>query len=560
MYENIWNCEAYACYLKDEEALSKSTSGGAFFAFAENIIKKGGVVFGAAFQENFEVRHIGVQTLEDLEQLRKSKYVQSRIADTYKKAQLFLEDGRTVLFSGTPCQIAGLKAFLGKEYDTLLTVDLICHGVPNHRLLKEHIEHLEDTLGSLKEISFRDKHNGWGNASVGYQLENQKKVVRCYEDAYFYGFDRYYTLRPSCYECQYRKMKSGADITIGDYWGIQKEHPDFTNDNKGISGIIIKSPKGAQLFEECKDKFIYRDSTVRKIANYNIWISGTPGKKLGRKIFFEKWLNGEKNLSNIYQYIEKERKPVNLGVIGGYSSRSGINYLHSYDPSVSLRWHITNSGICSMVSDNCTDIDISDIDISNDYRRESIENDIKKKLDATLSESPCPQYIVIDFLEERFPLLFLKNNSMITESEAYKEIQDQVTIDLERRITMSDLPIEYWQKCCDHFIKMLKEHYAPEQIILNRLYMVENHGHEGPERPFEHLQEIRLINKKLKYYYDYFIANMPGIHVIDVIDPINDFCFEEFVYGCEPVYYNRMSLCKIRDKLIEIVEDESSWN
>lgn len=560
MYQNIWDCKAYACYLKNEAALLKSTSGGAFFAFAEYIINNGGIVFGAAFQKNFEVRHIGVETLEDLEKLQKSKYVQSRIANTYKETQIFLENGRTVLFSGTPCQIAGLKAFLGKEYDTLLTVDLICHGVPNYRMLKEHISHLESTQGSLKEIYFRDKQNGWGNVSVGYQLENEKKVVKCYEDAYFYGFDHYYFLRPSCYECQYRKMKSGADITIGDYWGIQKEHPDFSNNNKGISCVIIKSHKGAQLFQNCRDKFIYCESTVRKIANYNVGIISTPGKKLTRKIFYEKWLNGEKTLCTIYQYIEKEKKPLELGVIGSYSLRAGINFLRSYDPRVSIQWHITNSGICSMTSDNNSDIDISDIDVSNDYRRQSIENDIEKRLISKLSETASLKYIVIDFLEERFPLLFLKNNSIITESEAYKEIQDQVTINLERRVTMLELPIEYWQKCCDRFIKILKKYYRPEQIILNRLYMVENHGHEEPEYPFENLREIRRINKKLKHYYDYFSANMPGIHVINVIDPTEDFCFEYSTYGCEPVYHSRMSLCKIRDKMIEIIEDESSWN
>ncbi len=561
MNENIWNCETYACYLKDETALLKSTSGGAFFAFAKNIIKKGGIVFGAAFQENFEVRHMSAETLEELEQLRKSKYVQSRIADTYKEAQSFLENGRIVLFSGTPCQIAGLKTFLGKDYDRLLTIDLICHGVPSHRLLKEHIEQLENTLGPLKEMYFRDKQNGWGNASVGYQLaEGEKKVVRCYEDAYFYGFDHYYTLRPSCYECQYRKMKSGADITIGDYWGIQKEHPDFTNDNKGISCVIIKSNKGSQLFQNCKDQFVYCHSTVRKVTNYNIWVVGTPGKKIGRKIFYEKWLRGEKKLSDIYQYIEKERKPVNMGIIGGYSSRAGVTVLRSYDPRVKLQWHITNSGICSMISDNNVDMDISNINVSNDYRYQSIENDIKKRLESKLSEKPSPQYIVVDFLEERFPLLFLKNNSVITESEAYGEIRDQVTIDLEKRMTIQELSMEYWKECCDRFIKILKKHYSPGQIILNRLYMVENHGQEGPEHPFENLQEIRCINKKLERYYDYFSANMPGIHVIDEIDPTSDFCIEGYLYGCEPVYYNRMTLCKIRDKMIEIMEDTSSWS
>lgn len=556
MYQNIFDCQAYACYLKDEEALSRSTSGGAFFAFAENVIKSGGVVFGAAFQKDFEVRHMGVETMADLEQLRKSKYVQSRIADTYTQARSFLEEGRTVLFSGTPCQIAGLKSFLGKDYDTLLTVDLICHGVPSNQLLKEHIEHLEAEYGPLTEMQFRDKQNGWGNVSVSYQLKDEKKVVKCYEDAYFYGFDHFYFLRPSCYECQYRKMRSGADITIGDYWGIQKEHPDFMNDNQGISCIIIKSQRGLQLFEDCRDQFVYCESTVRKIANVNTWVRGTPGIKLARKIFYEHWLKGEKDLTSIYQYIEKGRNPIEFGVIGSYSLRQGIYFLRSYDPRVTMQWHITNSGICSMTSVKRGSIDISDIDVSNDYKRQSIENDVEKKLVSKLSDVPAPKYIVIDFLEERFPLLFLKNNSVITDSEAYQEIRDQVSLDVEKSVPVLELPMDDWRKCCDQFIKILGEWYQPGQIILNCSYLVENYGWEGPEHPFENLQEIRQINERLKYYYDYFSDNMPGVHVIDVVNPERDFCFQDSAYGCEPVYYNRMLLCRIRDKMIEIVEDE----
>ncbi len=561
MYHNIYDCRAYACYLKDREALTQSTSGGAFFAFAEYVINLGGVVFGAAFQKNFEVWHMGAETMEDLEDLRKSKYVQSRIGDTYVQARSFLEKGRTVLFSGTPCQIAGLKSYLGKDYDTLLTVDLICHGVPSSQLLQEHIERMENQYGSLKEIQFRDKQNGWDNVSVSYQLENKKVVVGYKEDAYYYGFNHYYFLRPSCYVCQYRKMKSGADITIGDYWNIKKEHPGFTNDNKGISCIIVKSHKGFQLFQNCRNKLVYCESTVQKIAKYNIWVTSTLGKNLPRKSFYEWYLKGEKDLRTIYQHIEKRIDTIKLGIMGSYSLRTAINFWRSYDPwGVKIQWHITNSGICSMLSENKCDIDISTLKISNDYRRQSIENDFKKNLAAKLSGIPDPKYIVVDFLEERFPLLFLKNSTVITDSEAYKEIQDQISINSEKHVTMLDLPLDYWMKCCDQFIDSVSRWYRPEQIILNLSYLVENYGWEGPEHPFENLDEIRQVNKKLKYYYDYFTSHMPGIHVIDVIDPRKDFCFQGSTYGCAPIYYNRTSLYRIRDKMIEIVEDGQSWN
>ncbi len=560
MFDNIFDCIAYACYLKDDEALSQSTSGGAFYAFAQYVINLGGVVFGAAFLKDFEVCHICAKTLEDLKKLQKSKYVQSRIGDTYVQARTFLEQGQIVLFSGTPCQIAGLKSFLGKEYENLLTVDLICHGVPSNQLLKEYIKQLEKDYGTLSEIQFRDKANGWGNVSVSYQLQTEKKVIRYYDDAYYYGFGQYYFLRPSCYECQFRKMRSGADITVGDYWGIRKEHPDFVNDNKGISCIIIKSEKGLRLFRKCRKQLVYCRSTVRQIANHNLVIS-TPGRRRSRKIFFDRWLNGEKDLRRIYQDIEKKGTPLKLGVIGSYSLRTVINFLCYYDPKgFKMQWHITNSGICSMVSENKTDIDVSAIHVSNDYRRQSIQNDTQKALIPKLQEVPMPYYIVIDFLEERFPLLFLKDNSIITDSEAYKEIQNQISVELERQVTMPELSVQYWEECCRYFMDLLKKWYKPEQIILNRSYLVENYGYEAPEHPFENLQEIRQINKKLKHYYDYFSANMPGIHEIDMINPEKDFCFQGNVYGCKPVYYNRKSLCQIRDKMLEIMEDKQQWN
>lgn len=159
-------------------------------------------------------------------------------------------------------------------------------------------------------------------------------------------------------------------------------------------------------------------------------------------------------------------------------------------------------------------------------------------------------------MEERFPLLFLDDQSIITESEAYKEIQNQLSMDVKERVTMEQLSEEYWQKCCDSFIAMLQKNYKPEQIILNCLYLAENYGQEEPEHPFENRGHLRLLNQKLRTYYDYFVKHFPGIHVIDEVDPAVDFCYEYSEHGCEPVYYNRNTMCNIREKMKMIVEDE----
>lgn len=258
--------KVYAAKNLDEEIRRQSSSGGVFTLLAEQVIQEGGVVFGARFDENWEVKHDFTETIESLAPFRGSKYVQSRIEDNYKKAEEFLKQGRKVLFSGTPCQIAGLKCFLRKEYDNLLTVDFVCHGVPSpgvwRQYLKETVARMCDKNSvstdpismentHIESISFRDKSSGWKKYSFTLNLSTMsrsgvKNTVSLCEvfpkNIFMKGFLADLYLRPSCYACTAKCGKSGSDITIGDLWGAPSIIGN-DDDDKGTSLILMNTDK-----------------------------------------------------------------------------------------------------------------------------------------------------------------------------------------------------------------------------------------------------------------------------------------------------------------------------
>ena len=261
----------YAAKNKNEKVRMQSSSGGIFTLLAEHVISEGGVVFGARFDEKWEVVHDYSETIEGLTAFRGKKYVQSRIENTYKKTELFLKQGRKVLFTGTPCQIAGLNHYLAKKYDNLLTVDVACHGVPSPGVWKKYLEGMiknpnggtgeNSVLSSLNEkpvitgISFRDKSNGWRKFSFVVKTLSSKSSQNAVflsetldKNIFMRGFLKNLYLRPVCYACACKSNKSGADITIADYWGISRYYPEF-NDNKGVSLVLCNSPKGVAIFQ-----------------------------------------------------------------------------------------------------------------------------------------------------------------------------------------------------------------------------------------------------------------------------------------------------------------------
>ena len=261
--------KSYAAYLKDGRKLAESTSGGVFAGIAEQVIEAGGVVFGAAYDENLYVRQTAADTVEGLGALKGSKYVESDTGDTFFRTKELLEAGRTVFYSGTPCQIAGLKAYLGREYDNLLTADLICHGVPSRKLFKKYLEWQgKKTGGKIIYVGFRDKDIGGWSCGGKVKTKTKTKTMNGFTDPYYASFLRCETYRESCYQCPYSSMNRPGDITIGDFWGAENYYPDIDK-TKGVSCIIVNTAKGRCFFDLAKERFYLRSTPLKNIQSQN---------------------------------------------------------------------------------------------------------------------------------------------------------------------------------------------------------------------------------------------------------------------------------------------------
>ena len=215
------------------------------------MLQDGGFVCGAVFDERFHVRHIVSDKQEDLSRMMGSKYAQSDMGHCYREIKEKLRAGKKVLFSGCPCQVAGLRAYLGKNDANLLLVELICHGIPSDQMLQAYIGMREKQYGAkLKRLEFRNKAKGWHNSSVRMEFENGKIYAEPMTiDAFMQGYFRGISLKESCFSCPFRSFASGSDFTIGDFWGAEIETPDI-DDNKGLSAVISNSQKGTAFLEK----------------------------------------------------------------------------------------------------------------------------------------------------------------------------------------------------------------------------------------------------------------------------------------------------------------------
>ncbi len=258
---NTADPECYAAQA-DDKIRAVSSSGGVFTPLAEAIIDRGGVVCGAAFREDWTVHHIIVDNKADIAKLRGSKYVQSEIGDCFKRVKGLLREGKWVLFSGTPCHVAGLYTYLGKEYDTLVTVDIFCHGAPSPGVWKRYLRENYEP-GTIANVNFRDKSAiGWSCSHVAITLKNGKKDV---SNNYTKWFHNSTILRPACQKCDYSKIPRPADISLGDFWGISSIRTGL-NDGQGLSNVLINSEKGKRLYEGIK---LTKSLTINLPDSYN---------------------------------------------------------------------------------------------------------------------------------------------------------------------------------------------------------------------------------------------------------------------------------------------------
>lgn len=317
---NSFEKKVYACWLKNSKKRRESTSGGAFSAIAEIFLRQNGIVYGAAYKDDLSVEHTYITEIDKLKSLMGSKYVQSNIGLSYRAVKKELSKGKKICFSGTPCQVAGLYAYLGKRYEEqLLTIDLVCHGVPSPMIYREYLEYIENKKGKkVKKISFRDKKWSWFNFNVRIQFEDGTVVNEVSQHNQFMrGFLNEWFLRPSCHSCEFANVDRISDITLADFWWYKSKGKEDVDTDEGISMVMINSEVGEKIFNQIENMFMF-ESDVETAAKSNRALREpfppNPNRNQFWTDFYEKGFDGvidtymlpeHLNRSNTSRYIDR---------------------------------------------------------------------------------------------------------------------------------------------------------------------------------------------------------------------------------------------------------------
>lgn len=290
--ENVLS--AYAGYVNDDIVRLNSSSGGLFTPLAEYILSRNGVIYGAAFDSKQHLQHIRVDSEENLYLLRGSKYVQSDINSTYVKAKNDLDNGKAILFTGTACQIAGLKQYLRKDYNNLFTVDVLCHGVPSPKVWEKYLEeHKKKAGSSVQQTFFRRKNYGWKRFAVELKFSNSTAYLKEFrEDSFMKLFLGNICLRPSCHDCKFKALERNSDLTIGDAWGINQVMPEF-DDDKGTSVILVHTEKGKELLDSIRDRLVIKQGDVNVMLPSSADSRKSVKEPASRREFFEQINDGK---------------------------------------------------------------------------------------------------------------------------------------------------------------------------------------------------------------------------------------------------------------------------
>jgi coenzyme F420-reducing hydrogenase beta subunit len=250
----------YAVKHKQKDVIAASRSGGVFTALSDFVLENKGVIYGCVLNTTFNAVHTRAESAKDRDLMRGSKYTQSQMKDVFKKVENDLLAGRKVLFSGTPCQVAGLKLFLRNTYDNLLCVDLVCHGVPSPKVWSAYLHWLEEKKHSkVSKVDFRNKRDfGWRSHIETISFENKEILNSTVFSSLFYTHN---ILRPSCYECPFKSTKRPGDISIADYWLIENAAPEF-DDNLGTSLVLINNKRGMEIFGVIKSDLLYKETRL----------------------------------------------------------------------------------------------------------------------------------------------------------------------------------------------------------------------------------------------------------------------------------------------------------
>lgn len=283
--ENSSLNKCYVGYSKNEEEKMKASSGAIFSLVANYILDNGGEVVGAAFDNNMKLKHVAVSKKEDLDKLKGSKYLQSDLDNIFSYIKEVLKN-KKVLFVGTPCQVAGIKAFI-KNSDNLYVLDLVCHGVPSPKLFAKYINELNvNNNDVIKDYKFRDKSTGWDTYSNKMIFGNKEIIQDKDKNDYMKLFLADVALRESCFNCNFKLGNKYSDITLGDFWGVQNYHKDFYN-KSGVSAIVVNTEKGNELLEIIKDNLVFKECKLEEIVEGNPSLQKSGVYPVNRSSFFK---------------------------------------------------------------------------------------------------------------------------------------------------------------------------------------------------------------------------------------------------------------------------------
>ena len=337
-FESASQPESYGVRTLDEELRASSSSGGAFTIIASKIIEQNGVVFGARFADDWSVIHDYTESLEGLKLFRGSKYVQSQVGNSYSIVKEFLKEGRLVLFTGTPCQVSGLKHFLQKDYSNLYTLDMVCHSISSPKIWKLYLEEL-DSDKDFSFVTFREKEKcGWRNYGIkidkNTSLGTTQNIVlggHLGKDANIYmrGFLENLITRPSCFDCPARSYTSGSDIMLADFWHLDKYHPDW-DDNKGMSEVLVISAKGKELFDSVKDSIFCKSIPYKEVEDCGIHAPITSSTKPHRyrEQFFRN-LKEESVSRQMSRYLKiEDLRSLIVSVLKNIGRLLGLHYIN----------------------------------------------------------------------------------------------------------------------------------------------------------------------------------------------------------------------------------------
>lgn len=294
--------EVYACMNRNLQERLHSSSGGIFLLLAEQIIAEGGVVFGALFDENLQVVHGKGGTVNECLKFTGSKYVQSTVGATFREVKRQLYAGKKVLFSGTPCQIHGLKLFLGRGYENLFTIDVVCHGVPSPAVLKRYTQEIEEKHhGKIQAVHFRTKTSGWKRYSISLDFSNGTTFTQPHDESvYIKGFLNNLYLRPSCYQCKNREGNYFSDLTLADYWGVEIQDPDM-DDDKGTSLVLIHTDQGRAMLDKITPTLRQKAIPLQWAIDHNSCIAQSVVMPRKRQNFFRDFSSGQVSFEKLVE-------------------------------------------------------------------------------------------------------------------------------------------------------------------------------------------------------------------------------------------------------------------